>query len=178
MKLEWLGEYRDIIEKLIRFSNGYSSVLHKKQFLGTDIAISFAQIQVVEYILENESYMQNMSTIAYRLGISYSTFSKLANSLVEMGLLQKFNISGNRKNIIIQATEYGKDQYLKYAAFMNDFWFRQIAEAGSAIPKEYLPSIVQMLDAASASPSYKSDHKKLVPVKKSRKPVPDHAKQE
>ena len=166
MKLEWLGEYRDIIEKLIRFSNGYSSVLHKKRSWGTDIAVSFAQIQVVEYILENESYMQNMSTIAYRLGISYSTFSKLANSLVEMGLLQKFFISGNRKDIIIQATEYGKDQYLKYAAFMNDFWFRRIAEAGSAIPKEYLPNVALLLDAASTTPNKKVAHKKLVPVKR------------
>ena len=178
MKLEWMGEYREIIEKLIRFSNGYSSVLHKKQFLGTDIAISFAQIQVVEYILENESYMQNMSTIAYRLGISYSTFSKLANSLVEMGMLQKFNISGNRKDIIIQATEYGKEQYLKYAAFMDHFWFRHIAEAGSAIPKEYLPTVANMLNAASTSMSKPSVHKKLVPIKKNGKATPKQSKQE
>jgi len=169
MKLEWLGEYRDIIEKLIRFSNGYSSVLHKKQYLGTDIAISFAQIQVVEYILENENYMQNMSTIAYRLGISYSTFSKLANALVEMGLLEKFNISGNRKDIIIQATAYGKEQYLKYAAFMEEFWFKRIAEAGSAIPKEYLKDVANMLDATSTTPHRKPAQRKLVPVKKSDK---------
>jgi DNA-binding MarR family transcriptional regulator len=172
MKLEWLGEYRVIIEKLIRFSNGYSSVLHKKQLFGTDIPISFAQIQVVEYILENENYMQNMSTIAYRLGISYSTFSKLSNSLVEMGLLQKFNISGNRKNIIIQATDYGKDQYLKYAAFMNEFWFRHIAEAGNAIPKEYLPSVANMLNAASTTFGKSTIDEKLVPVKKGIKTSP------
>lgn len=178
MQLEWMGEYRVIIEKLIRFSNGYSGILHKKQFLGTDIAISFAQIQVVEYILENESYMQNMSTIAYRLGISYSTFSKLSNSLVEMGMLQKFNISGNRKDIIIQATAYGKDQYLKYAAFMDEFWFRYIAQAGSPIPKEYLPDVARMLDAASTTLNKSSTHKKLVPVKKSSKASPDQEKQE
>ena len=165
MKLEWMGEYRDIIEKLIRFSNGYSSVLHKKQYLGTDIAISFAQIQVVEYILENESYMQNMSKIAYRLGISYSTFSKLANTLVEMGLLQKFNISGNRKDIIIQATDYGKDQYIKYSRFMSEVWIKRISQAGDAIPKEYLPHVVEILDAASTRPDAGSSGKKLVPVK-------------
>ncbi|PKM40702.1 MAG: MarR family transcriptional regulator [Firmicutes bacterium HGW-Firmicutes-9] len=173
MKLEWMGEYRDIIEKLIRFSNGYSSVLHKKQYLGTDIAISFAQIQVVEYILENESYMQNMSKIAYRLGISYSTFSKLANSLVEMGLLQKFNISGNRKDIIIQATDYGKDQYIKYSKFMSEIWIKRIAQAGDAIPKEYLPYVAEMLDAASTGPDAEKSDKKLVPVKTAKKKNPD-----
>lgn len=177
MKLEWMGEYRDIIEKLIRFSNGYSSVLHKKQLLGTDIAISFAQMQVVEYILENENYMQNMSTVAYRLGISYSTFSKLANSLVEMGLLQKYNISGNRKDIIIQTTEYGREQYLKYADFMYEFWIRHIMEAGNAIPREYLPNIAQMLDAASRPTSKGSAQKKLVPVKKSSKAAANTKKQ-
>ena len=170
MKLEWMGEYRDIIEKLIRFSNEYSSVLHKKQFLGTDIAISFAQIQVIEYILENENEMQNMSRIAYRLGISYSTFSKLANSLVEMGLLQKFNISGNRKDIIIQATEYGKEQYIKYSLYINESWFKHIADAGSAIPKEYLPHVTAML--ASACLDLHDEHttsQKLVPVKRVKK---------
>ena len=166
MKLEWLGEYREIIEKLIRFSNIYSSAVHHKQLLGTDVAISFAQIQVVEYILENEHVMQNMSKIAFRLGISYSTFSKLANSLVEMGLLEKFNISGNRKDVIIQATEYGREQYVKYAEHMNRVWFSRIAEAGASIPKEYLPQVAKMLDAASANPS---EHKqKLIPVKKGR----------
>ena len=168
MKLEWLGEYRDIIEKLIRFSNEYSGVLHKKQFLGTDVAISYAQIQVVEYILENESLMQNMSRIAYRLGISYSTFSKLANSLVEMGLLQKFNISGNRKDIIIQATEYGKEQYIKYSIFTNETWFKRIAEAGEAIPKEYLPHVTAMLDAASLDYHDENCSHKLVPVKRKK----------
>lgn len=172
MKLEWLGEYREIIEKLIRFSNGYAGVLHKKQFLGTDIAISFAQIQVVEYILENEGNMQNMSKIAYRLGISYSTFSKLANQLVEMGLLQKFNISGNRKDIIIQATEYGLEQYIKYSRFMHELWIKRIREAGSAIPKEYLPHVANMLDAASANSVEEESKKKkkLIPVKPAQKP--------
>lgn len=171
MKLEWLGEYRDIIEKLIRFSNGYSSVLHKKQFLGTDIAISFAQIQVVENILENESYMQNMSKIAYRLGISYSTFSKLANSLVEMGLLQKYNFNGNRKDIIIQATEYGKEQYIKYSIFMSEIWMKRIAQAGDAIPKEYLPLVANMLDAASSNSLEEESRKKkkLIPIKPAQK---------
>lgn len=170
MKLEWLGDYRDIIEKLIRFSNEYSSVLHKKQFLGTDVAISYAQIQVVEYILENENDMQNMSRIAYRLGISYSTFSKLANSLVEMGLLEKFNISGNRKDIIIQATEYGKEQYIKYSIYINEVWFKRIAEAGNAIPKEYLPHVSAMLGAACLE--LHEEHctsQKLVPVKRTKK---------
>lgn len=176
MKLEWLGEYRDIIEKLIRFSNIYASGLHKKQPLGTDIEISFAQIQVVEYILENENNMQNMSTIAFRLGISYSTFSKLANSLVEMGLLQKFNISGNRKDIIIQATDYGKEQYLKYADFMNAIWLQRIADAGSSIPKEYLPDVAQMLGAASMQPVLSPTNRKLVPVQNSSKPSSDSTK--
>ena len=118
-----------------------------------------------------------MSTVAYRLGISYSTFSKLANSLVEMGLLQKYNISGNRKDIIIQTTEYGREQYLKYADFMYEFWIRHIMEAGNAIPREYLPNIAQMLDAASRPTSKGSAQKKLVPVKKSSKAAANKKKQ-
>ena len=167
MTLEWLGEYRDIIEQLIRFSNLYSTILHKKQYLGTDVLVSYAQIQVLEYLLENESLMQNMSTVAYRLGITNSTFSKLANSLVELGMLQKYFVSGNRKDIIIKATEYGREQYVKYSKFQYEIWLKKIAQAGEFIPKEYLPCVAELLRAAASGAKLNEPAQiKLIPVKK------------
>ncbi len=37
MKLEWMGEYRDIVEQLIKYCNVYAAVYKKEEFMGTDI---------------------------------------------------------------------------------------------------------------------------------------------
>lgn len=60
MKLEWMGEYRDIVEQLIKYCNVYAAVYKKEEFMGTDIPISYAQIQIIEYLLENEELHLNM----------------------------------------------------------------------------------------------------------------------
>lgn len=54
----------------------YICAVYKKEALyGTDIPISFEQVQVLEYLLENEQLNQNMSMIASRLGITPSNFT-------------------------------------------------------------------------------------------------------
>ncbi len=42
MKLEWMGEYRDIVEQLIKYCNYYAASYKKEKKYGTDIPISFA----------------------------------------------------------------------------------------------------------------------------------------
>lgn len=108
MKLEWMGEYRDIVEQLIKYCNVYAAVYKKEEFMGTDIPISYAQIQIIEYLLENEELHLNMKQLAAKLGITTSNFSKLVNKLESKGLLQKYHAANNRKEVIIQVTEYGK----------------------------------------------------------------------
>ena len=74
--------------------------------MGTDIPISYAQIQIIEYLQENEELHQNMEQLAAKLGITTSNFSKLVNKLESKGLLQKYHAANNRKEVIIQVTEY------------------------------------------------------------------------
>ena len=87
MKLQWMGEYRPFVEKLIKYANVYASIYNKEDYYGTSIPISFSQIQVLEYLLENEELNLNMSEIAGRLGISPSAFTKLVNKLTQKDLL-------------------------------------------------------------------------------------------
>jgi len=76
MKLEWLGEYRDFVEKMIKFGNAYANRYQKERYYGSEIRFSPSQLQTMEYILENEERNQNMAEVAARLGISPSAFSK------------------------------------------------------------------------------------------------------
>ena len=99
MKLAWMGEYREIVEALIHYCNIYAAAykLEKMEYRG--VTYSYAQIQVLEYLLENEERNENMSAIAARLGITRSNFSKIASRLVAKGLLKKEYLPGSQKEM-------------------------------------------------------------------------------
>lgn len=90
MYLEWMGKNRAFVEKFIRYANTYAAVYKKEALYGTDIPISFEQVQVLEYLLENEQLNQNMSMIASRLGITPSNFTRIVNKLSGKNLLEKY----------------------------------------------------------------------------------------
>lgn len=147
MKLEWMDEYRDVVEQLIKYANRYAAVYTKEWCMGTEIPISYAQIQVIEYLLENEELNQNMSEIAGRLGISNSAFSKLVVKLEAKGLLEKFHTSINKKDVIVRVTDYGHGIYQQYVAYIYSWHFSKMFEAGKRIPREYLPDVANFLGA-------------------------------
>lgn len=144
MKLQWLGEYRELIEALIYFANNYSNV-HNKEFIGDEKKVSFSQIQVVEYLLENEEYNQKMSEVASRLGITDSSFTKLVNKMVGKGYLQKYHIEGNKKDIIIQVTPFGRMEYQKYTEQYAKKIFNEMFELGKELSKKELDVFTKML---------------------------------
>jgi len=140
----WMGEYRELIEYIIGFANNYASV-QSKEFMGTDIKYSFAQIQVVEYLLEKEDRNYKMAEVANRLGITASSFTKLVNKLVDKGVLQKYHIKGNRKDIIVQVTEEGKRIYQEYVDTVAKKVFAEFFEVGKDISEEEIVKFAQMM---------------------------------
>lgn len=159
MKLEWLGEYRGLVEALICFANNYAGI-HKKEFIGEEVKISFSQIQVVEYLLENEEYNQKMSEVAKRLGITVSSFTKLGNKLVEKGVLQKYHIKGNMKDVIMQVTPLGRAIYRKYSEQIAAEIFGEMFELGKDLSGKELEIFASMLRSLTA----KNDWQNIEPV--------------
>ena len=145
MQLEWMGEYRDVVESLIHYCNVYAGVYKKEMTHGTSVSFSYAQIQVLEYLLENEELNQNMSCIATRLGITFSTFSKVVNKLESKGLLEKYYLEGNKKNIVVRVSELGRQVYNTYSEEILKKHFAGMFEYLKEIPAEYLPSIAKAL---------------------------------
>ena len=52
MKLEWMGDYRPVIEAMIGMCNAYSQVVNLEVFRDGTVSVSPAELQVMEYILE------------------------------------------------------------------------------------------------------------------------------
>lgn len=145
MYLEWMGEYRDVVEKLIHYCNVYASIYKKECITKTGVTFSFSQIQVLEYLLENEERNENMSIIAARLGIALSSFSKLVSALEKKGLLEKFNLEGNKKNIVVRATAKGKEVYAAYSEEVYRNHFSHMFEILDQLPRECLPIVAEAL---------------------------------
>ncbi|MGB4658220.1 MAG: MarR family transcriptional regulator [Mobilitalea sp.] len=168
MELNWMGKNRYFVERLIKFGNLYATIYNKEHYYGTDVKISFAQIQVVEYLLENEELNQNMSMIAERLGISSSNFTKLVQKLEAKELLKKYNTEENKKNIIIRVTDTGRSVYKVYSEFIVKHYFAEIFDITAEIPPEYILLFAKILDVQIKTDKVSPEEKavNLVPIQK------------
>ena len=152
MKLEWMGEYRDFVEKMIKFGNAYAARYQKEMNFGSPIPFSPTQLQTMEYILENEEKHQNMGEIAARLGISSSAFSKNVKKMVEKGLLEKYHTADNRKNVIVRVSPLGREVYKAYTAFVLEHKFGAIFRILDGIPREYVDQFARIADIWATYP--------------------------
>jgi DNA-binding MarR family transcriptional regulator len=144
MKLEWMNKHRQLVEKIIKFGNAYAHIYNKQMNYHADIDFSAAQIQVMEYVLENED--QNMSEIAKRLGITRSAFSKNVTKLMNKGLLEKFHCNNNQKQFFLKITPRGKVVYKEYSKFIFEKIFKEMFALIDQIPQQYEVTMTKMLD--------------------------------
>lgn len=149
MKLEWMGTYRGFIEKLIKYGNSYAQAYKVENAYATDIAFSAAQLQVMEYILENENENQNMAEIAGRLGITPSAFSKNVKKMVDKGLLEKYHMSTNKKDVIIRVSPLGKEVYAQYVKFAYERAYKEIFAILDEIPEPYIQKFTEILEISA-----------------------------
>ncbi len=131
MELSWMAGYRNVVEALIGLFNSYNQICNSKVFSnhsGT-IKLSATEVQIIEYILENEDQNENMSVVAQRLSISQSTFSKRVKQLVQLGLLERYCTANNKKNIVIKVSDAGKEFYSEYVeSHQIDVWQEMFKE--------------------------------------------------
>lgn len=154
MKLVWMGEYRDVVESLIHYCNIYAAAykLEKMEYQG--VRYSYAQIQVLEYLLENEERAENMSAIAARLGITRSNFTKIVKRLIVKGLLTKNYMPGSRKELKLSVNEQGRALYEAYSQEILRWHFAPMFRELDQIPKEYYPRIREALFSAMRGSTY------------------------
>ncbi len=148
MQLEWMGQYRELMEKLIQYGNAYAQNYNREVDLGEGVRFTPAQLQALEYILENEDGCQNMAQIAARLGISPSSFSKNVAKMVEKGFLEKYHTSSNRKDVIIRVSPTGKAAYQRYIRTLEPI-FQQLAVLWGEIPNESIGAFLDALELLS-----------------------------
>ena len=142
MQLEWLGENRELIAALYRAANAFSQI-YKKEMAGEKVLFCSYEIQIMEHIMENEN--QNMKTYALSLGMSTSTMTKTANKMVKKGLLEKYHIKGNRKDVVLKVSPLGMEEYKKYSLMVKDTFFKELFEKLDSYSPETKEAIKEFL---------------------------------
>ena len=152
MKLEWMGEQRDLIEKIIHYGNVYASGYKKKYPLTEELSLSPSEIQV-------------MAQIARRLGISTSSFTVLVARLTQMGLLEKYHLGSNRKNVVVIVSEKGRQAYDRYVEIMKEIWDDPVLNKLKQLPPESVDIFSEVLDVMSGPySSHSKEELELTPL--------------
>jgi len=146
MKLEWLGTYRELMEKIIKYANIYTRTYTNKRYYNTKISLSAVEIQTLEYVLENEEKHQKMAELAQRLGVSPSAFSRNVKEMINKGLLEKYHSEGNKKDIIIQPSQFGREVYSDYSRFVQQDFLEKMIQQLDDIPEEHIEKFARTLD--------------------------------
>lgn len=148
MKLAWMGEYREVVEALIHYCNIYAAAYKVEKMSYQGVTYSYAQIQVLEYLLENEERNENMSAIAARLGITRSNFTKIVNRLIAKGLLDKSYMPGSRKAMKLTVNALGRELYEDYSRDILRWHFSPMFRELAKVRREDVPAIRNALYAA------------------------------
>ena len=149
MQLEWLGKYRQVVGSIVRFGNAYANSARYEHSYSTDTKFTPSEVHVLEYVLEHEEETVNMAGIADMIGISKAALSKNVKKMVEKGLLEKYKAEGNRKNIILRVSEYGRKAYEEYTRFAYDIAFERLFEKLKDVPDEYLDKFTEIMNCAA-----------------------------
>lgn len=149
-----MGEYRDIVEALIHYCNIYAGVYRTEKMHYGDISYSYSQIQVLEYLLENEERGENMSAIANRLGITRSHFTKLIQRLSSKGLVEKQSMPGSRRDISVTVNELGRALYEDYSKRILNDHFSEMFRYFSHLSPEAREQVRDGLQAAMQSSDF------------------------
>ena len=154
MKLDWMGEYREVVEALIHYCNIYAGVYRTEKLSYQGISYSYAQIQVLEYLLENEERRENMSQIARRLGITRSNFTKIVHRLEAKGLVEKDFMPGSRREIDLRVNELGRALYEDYSVKILRWHFSPMFRSLEALSAQDRDHVRDALQAAMRSSDY------------------------
>ena len=147
MGTEWMGRYRAFVSALVWHGNEYLRMANEKNIDCNGHKISSIEWQIVEYLIDHPNSDNNMAQIAYDLGLSTSTFSKLVSGLVRLGLVEKYQKVGNRKDVIIRASTEGKTFYEENAVKIMYPLFEKSFEMLSSLSDEQLDSVVGSMKA-------------------------------
>jgi len=144
METSWMGRYRGFVAELVRHSNITAKSASVKSDMG-GVMLTMQEWQILEYIVEHRLDDDRMIHISEALEIPQSTFSRTVKMLCAEGLVDKYQMSNNRKNIILKPTARGIELYNKAFKSIIPVGFEQLFRALDPVSDEDLETVTRAL---------------------------------
>jgi len=148
-----MGRNRELIRMLMKYVNLFSQYDDKIKDNNIDISISAQRWQTLECIIEYEDENKNMVFMANQLGLSKSTFSKYVKVLVDNGLVDRYQHTDNRKDIVLKSTKKGHKFYqMRSKIILEEGWkepfavLDKLSDENMAIIVEFMTKMVSELE--------------------------------
>ncbi len=145
MKAEWMGRYRELVAALVQHSNTVARMASEPSEVGEGVFLTPVAWQVLEYLIEHEDEPSSMSRISGALGIPQSSFSKVARQLTDLGLVERYQRSANRKNIILRPTSLAQQVYEHHSSVLLEEIFLPFFEALKPLDDSALDCLTRAL---------------------------------
>ena len=157
-----MGRYRELMAVLVKHTNLVQRVAGVRNDLGDGIQLSNLEWQVFEYVLEHEQDDACMNLISERLGIPQSTFSKIGKRLCACGLVEKYQMEGNRKNILLRPAPGAREFYRQHTAQgLFGCFFDQLSPISDADLKTFTGALESLNQKLSQDASRKESGRPL-----------------
>ncbi len=125
MNTEWMGRYRQLVSALVLHSNVVSKGLSEKTDIGDGVLLSPQEWETLEYIIEHQGRYFCMADISSSLGIPQSSFSRIVQYLKSQKLIERFQLVGNRKTVILRPSAYALELYARQNNTRDQILFNQ-----------------------------------------------------
>lgn len=106
--------YIPLLKAIIKHVNIASSGLNEKIPLDDGSAITMQEWLIVELVVDHRKEYCSMIDLARMIGIPQSSFFRMVSHLQKAGLVDKYRVKGNKKNIVLRPTELALRNYKDY----------------------------------------------------------------
>lgn len=151
MAYEWMGRYRRLVSAIVVQGNEYARLQNIKHEISDGLFLNSQEWQILEYIVEHADACNNMIYIADSLGIPQSTFSKTVKLLCELNLIEKFQSTTNKKNIILRPTEYAHRVYEENSKKLGNSMFNSFFEQLDEMDDETIEKFTLAMETLCAA---------------------------
>lgn len=103
--------YASLAKAIIKHSLIVNSGLNEKISLEGGHEITMLEWLAVETVVDNRNEYNSMVELSRKMGVPPSSFFRIISHLQKEGLVTKYHIQGNKKNIVLRPTEHAMELY-------------------------------------------------------------------
>ena len=151
MEFDWMGRYRPLVAALVLHANIVGKGLSMRSDIGDGIMLNPQEWQTLEFIVEHSDSYFSMIEISRQLGIAQSSFSRIVKILHDNKLIAKYQVAGNRKNIVLRPTEYGTRLYRNRVEHSSGSRFLQFFSELESLSDENIATFTRALNHLTMS---------------------------